>query len=276
MAAATLIMLLSVSVYLTKYSRKWWILACGVAIFSVHSTSSGQAFAFFSAEAANAGILKEKEFAQKDYERADKELTKLTEEYSKMEEEVSSTVKTLEDRYKWKNTSSMVEELKNTNLVRQSEARDKLASSKSILLKITSEVKIGLYEYYANLLQNKLSSSSLQFFDHLYLSILLMLAAPTGVKLWGSKHKETDEEEKITRDDLAVDLPFLDTEVWKNLPDPAPLRPASRAVGVAHTVLYGAHKKGSLQVKGMPWKVEKKELVRFMADRLRGSLGKDI
>ena len=268
MAASTLITLLSVAVYLTKYHWKWWVLAAGVAVFSVHSTSSGQAFAFFSAEARNAGIIREKEYAQKEYGRAEKEVARLDEQYTKMEEELNTTIKTLEDRYKWKNTSGTIEELKRINRAEYEESRGRLAKAKDTLLKTTEQSKTGLYDYYSKMLGGRIGASILQFFDHLYLSILLMLAAPTGVKLWESRAKiDAVVPGKRDKKEKKRSLDFLETEEWKNLPDPAPLRPASRAVGVAHTVLYHAHKNGLLQVVGEPWKVEKEELLRFMKER---------
>lgn len=124
------------------------------------------------------------------------------------------------------------------------EARDKMVSVKI-------GINTGLYEYYASLLGDRIPAHWLQFIKHTILSIFLMLASPTGVKLWLSYRSYT--KKKL----------FGQEEI----PNVLSLHKAADLCGISHTILYNAWKKGRLKVEGTPAKVEKEELVRFMGER---------
>ena len=255
LAATTLILLLSVAVYLTEINKTWWLLSTAVAMFSVVSTSAGQDFAFLDIRNKEQRFLEEKSWAKEDYERILTEISKLNEEYDSYIKELDSSISSLEDRYEWKNTSSTVEKLKQDNRRKKAEQEIKLQEARDKIVSVKIGINTGLYEYYASLLGDRIPAHWLQFIKHTILSIFLMLASPTGVKLWLSYRSYT---KKATKKKL-----FGQEEI----PNVLSLHKAADLCGIAHTTLYNAWKKGRLKVEGTPAKVEKEELIRFMGER---------
>lgn len=135
-----------------------------------------------------------------------------------------------------------------------------------------------IYRYYADIVAGRLpAEEALRLVRHLFLSVLLMLMSPAGVKLYGaggssirilSKEKKAFRWSNPFKKNPIQQNETPDTKLlWDQLPDPAPLRPAAKAVGVSHTMLYDAAAHGDIRIVGNPKRVEKKELRRFMAER---------
>ena len=156
LAATTLILLLSVAVYLTEINKPWWLLSTAVAMFSVVSTSAGQDFAFLDIRNKEQRFLEEKSWAKEDYERILTEISKLNEEYDSYIKELDSSISSLEDRYEWTNTSSTVEKLKQDNRRKKVEQEIKLQEARDKMVSVKIGINTGLYEYYASLLGDRI------------------------------------------------------------------------------------------------------------------------
>jgi len=327
MSACALILLLSVAVYCSKYSSKWYLLAFFVAIYSVSATSTGQGIAFVESSvgkknAATSISYAEADIAalQRDKERVETEYERLDEQWKFNEEEITDkrlSIKSLDvvypaltdtaegisrkperdsNRLQRRDLDRSVLALEKTNktLLAQKEQRileiesikEKEDAKRAELASSNIEESYDIYGYYSDILSGKLPPEELlRLVRHLFLSLLLMLLSPVGVKLWESgqggapavatkeKRKffwQNKKEDKITKKEPRANSSTIilnRADLWAMLPDPAPLRAAAKAVGVSHTLLYDSAAVGALKIVGNPKKVEKKELLRFMESR---------
>jgi tellurite resistance protein len=288
-ASAGLVLFLNATVFLTKWSKKWYALAAVIGLFSVISTSVGQDFAVLSVAGTETATRLEAEQAERRVVSLTEDIARLDAEYERMDAEIAATVATLEDRFAWKNTAGGVETMKSLNRAERASKEARLVEAEAQLVAASGAVTYGVYDHYAKILRNLVRPETIQFFKHLWLSVLLMMMAPTGIKMWeGGEHGRSGDlfaprprlptpaipgagkvaKKRIKRHGK---MGAIDLAAWATIPDPAPLRAAAACCGLSHTVLYRAINAGELQGWGThPIRAYKKDIEKWMASRAPG------
>lgn len=269
LASFVLIMLLNSAVYLSGKNKRWYILAAVVACFSIISTSAGQDFATGALNTAHRAEEIVRSAAEREVTSTLAEISRLDKEYELLDAELRATITSLEDRYEWKNTSAEVEKQKEEIRKERRSLAEKLADAETTLAAEEAKVKYSLYEYYSKLVRGLLSPETIQFLKHFWLSILLMLTAPTGIKMWEGATREVSPNPKKPSTPLRLPkvvqglrelvsgkkkavilrkgkVVVKDQDAWDKLPNPCPLRALAGALNISHAVLYRAVKNGDL------------------------------
>jgi hypothetical protein len=169
--------------------QKRHVLALCLIVFSIISTSAGQTFSLIQKQSSEivAAALPEVEELRKESEE-------LGNEKSKIEAQIEETVKTLQDRYQWRNTLAAAEDRKREieRLILSNRERiDSLSDVQKTKIK-----ENNIYTFYEGLTRDIFKADALKFILHTILSVFIALMAPAGILALGSEERKEKPKEK--------------------------------------------------------------------------------
>lgn len=197
-----------------KSGWKYKALTIGLVIFSVISTSGGQTFALIEKQAQN---VQDKNASQIERLEADNE-TYRNERQAILAQE-NATLTDLEKRFEYKRTiqgtTSRKDEL--TRLIGENETKIEMLKNEK------ASDKDDVYQFYANVVGNKISADVIKLFMHTLLSLFIALMAPVGIVLFYAEKakldclkviKETQETRLLTKEKW-IDFVYRGVDIGK-------------------------------------------------------------
>jgi len=176
----SLTLLLNLAVFMRKL-RLVWLLIIPLAIYSILCTSAGQSFSL-GLEIKEEKIEQvQEEYTQIEIDETAKRITWIDEELVRIRKQKDETITSLSDRYHWKNTLKIAEELEAELTTERSGLTKKLSE-----LRIKAKTKDNIeqrstntYEFYQGM--TGWSAEWLQFALHTILSVFIAIMAPIGI-----------------------------------------------------------------------------------------------
>ena len=175
-----LTLLLSLAVYMRKLKTIWFLII-PLSIYSVICTSAGQSFSLGIVINEDMIEAAREEYTQQEIDDIQKRIEWIDQELIRLREVKNETIKSLADRYEWKNTLRITEErereLTEERLLlskQLSELRSKAKTTKNIKQRSTN-----IYEFYSDMID--IPPEWLQFILHTILSVFIALMAPIGI-----------------------------------------------------------------------------------------------
>lgn len=193
-AIALTIFLTMLSAY--YYKKITWLIIIPLALFSIITTSAGQAFSLGVVRTEKTEETAKELIRNDQIEELQIEIKRLNNEYDSIENQKNQTITALSDRWEWKNTLARAEE---RQLVISEEKKILQEELKNLRLQQSTHEEIeeettDIYKFYNNLFG--INSKWLQFILQSILSLFIALMAPFGIITITSKKEEAKKEVK--------------------------------------------------------------------------------
>jgi hypothetical protein len=177
--------------------QKRTVLKVFLIVFSVIATSGGQSFSLIEKNKENVQAQSADELKLLEAEQAS-----LVKEYAQIQERISTSIKSLEDQFEYKNTLATAETRKAEISQRQKEIQVEI---KGLNKDQTNVEAANIYSFYADLFGEVVPVSWIKFILHTLLSIFIAIMAPTGISaLLRAQNRETAEVPRVSEVPVVV------------------------------------------------------------------------